>query len=56
VTLQSSGVIRNAASGPGADGGGIENIGSTVTLGSSPVVANVPNNCRPPGSVPGCIG
>jgi hypothetical protein len=56
VTLQSSADLGNAASGPGADGGGIENIGSTVTLGSTPVVANVPNNCRPPGSVPGCIG
>jgi len=39
-----------------AQGGGIFNSGSTVTLVASLVTQNSPNNCRPPGSVPGCSG
>lgn len=42
------------ASGGSADGGGIFNDG-VVTLTGTSVVANQPNNCAPPGSVPGCI-
>jgi predicted outer membrane repeat protein len=37
----------------GTAGGGIYNLG-TVSLTSSPVVGNHPDNCAPAGSVPGC--
>lgn len=47
-------VQRNIAT----DGGGIFNAGiaSRVTLLTSLVRANAPNNCAPTGSVPGCVG
>jgi hypothetical protein len=46
-------VIQNTA---GDTGGGIYNATFTgaVTLTASAVVANTPNNCAPPGTVPGC--
>ena len=45
-------VEQNSA---GTTGGGIYNEDS-VTLSSTAVVSNTPNNCAPPGSVIGCIG
>lgn len=53
ATLRKSRVVRNRALGTGAQGGGIFN-GGTVTLIASSVAANIPNQCAPPGSVPGC--
>ncbi|MET8681962.1 hypothetical protein ABZW18_31380 [Streptomyces sp. NPDC004647] len=35
-------------------GGIFEKPGSTVNLVSSVVSGNTPDNCRPPGAVPGC--
>ncbi|MFD5427587.1 hypothetical protein [Streptomyces sp. NPDC127084] len=45
-------VSRNRAD----DGGGIYKESGTVSLEDSGVKQNVPNNCAPPGSVPGCFG
>lgn len=53
VTLTNSTVVGNSA---GSAGGGIFNPDGTVTLNGTPVVSNTPNNCSPPGSVPGCAG
>ena len=50
LTLNGSTVTGNTASG---DGGGIWNQG-TATLNNSTVTGNTPDNCAPPGSVPGC--
>lgn len=45
--------VRNNRSG--LEGGGIyEGPGSQVSLASSAVFFNIPNNCRPVGAVPGC--
>jgi hypothetical protein len=53
VTLNSTTVNNNSAT----DGGGIfNNFEGAVSLASSPVFGNNPNNCAPPGSVPGCSG
>jgi hypothetical protein len=48
-------VDRNTAT---TTGGGIFNAGipGRVTIPGSLVTANTPNNCRPAGSVPGCVG
>ncbi|MGW2934230.1 hypothetical protein ACWDA7_20800 [Streptomyces sp. NPDC001156] len=52
ATLTSSSVLGNSAV---LEGGGIfENPGSTVDLVGSSDVGNTPDNCRPPGAVPGC--
>ncbi|MER6736507.1 hypothetical protein [Streptomyces puniciscabiei] len=51
VTLNGSAVHHNSAT---FDGGGIYNSAGTVTLVRSIVRNNTPNNCAPPGSVPGC--
>jgi hypothetical protein len=51
LNLGSTKVYNNSA----GDGGGIFNSGA-VSLASSPVFGNNPNNCAPPGSVPGCSG
>lgn len=53
VALTNTALAANTASGTTAAGGGIFNNG-TVTLGASLVVGNQPENCSPPGSVPGC--
>ena len=55
VTLNgSSSITGNTA---GIDGGGIDNNIGTVTLNdSSSITGNKPDNCAPPGSVPGCTG
>ncbi|MBV8984058.1 MAG: right-handed parallel beta-helix repeat-containing protein [Acidimicrobiia bacterium] len=56
ITLTTSKVSDNSAGRVG--GGGIFNGAGTgsVTLNSSAVTANTPDNCAPPGSVPGCTG
>ncbi|MET7936944.1 hypothetical protein [Streptomyces sp. NPDC005322] len=56
ATLTRSNVYQNTVAPPG-DGGGIyEQPGSTVNLVQSSVFNNSPDNCRPPGAVPGCVG
>ena len=52
VTLNHTLVIGNQA----AKGGGIFNSGGTVTLASSLVLLNHPDNCEPLGTIAGCIG
>ncbi|MGW5202958.1 hypothetical protein [Streptomyces spiralis] len=52
TTLNHSSVIDNRA----GDGGGIFKASGTVTLNDTEVKRNHPNNCAPPGSVPGCTG
>jgi hypothetical protein len=52
VTLNHSQVTGNTAT----QGGGIFNFGGTVKLSATPVTNNTPNNCAPPGTVPGCTG
>ncbi|MEV6841533.1 hypothetical protein AB0N17_45065 [Streptomyces sp. NPDC051133] len=52
LTLTRSMLGHNTA---GAQGGGIYNDG-TAQLRGSRVVANTPDNCFPPGTVPGCTG
>ena len=53
VTLTNSTVVGNRA---GSTGGGVFNPDGTVTLNGTAVASNAPNNCSPPGSVPGCAG
>src|SRR4051812_31995007 len=53
LTLTHTEVTHNVAS---VDGGGIFNDGGSVTLHKSKVKKNTPDNCAPPGSVPGCTG
>jgi hypothetical protein len=50
--LNHSQVTGNTAS----HGGGIFNNGGTVTLSATSVTGNNPDNCEPPGSIPGCTG
>ena len=51
LTLRLSQVTGNSA----AQGGGIfASVGSPVTLKITAVVRNTPDNCFPPGSIPGC--
>ena len=51
LTLQHTQVTGNAA----AEGGGIfASHGSPVTLNLSPILGNTPDNCYPPGIIPGC--
>ncbi len=52
VTLNHSLVIGNTASA----GGGIFNLGATVTLSASLVIANHPDNCEPASTITGCFG
>jgi hypothetical protein len=58
VTLNNSTTITGNTAG--TDGGGIYNnftFGGSVTLNdTSSITGNNPNNCAPPGSVPGCTG
>ncbi len=53
LSLASSGVSGNTTT---FDGGGIYNDHGTVTNRGSSLSGNTPNNCAPPGSVPGCTG
>jgi hypothetical protein len=52
VTLNHSQVNGNTA----AHGGGIFNSGGTITLASTSVTSNSPDNCEPLSSIAGCIG
>jgi hypothetical protein len=52
VTLNHSQVTGNTAT----RGGGIFNSGGTVTLSATSVTGNNPDNCEPPGTIPGCTG
>jgi hypothetical protein len=52
LTLNHSQVTGNTAS----HGGGIFNNGGTVSLSATSVTGNNPDNCEPPGSIPGCTG
>jgi hypothetical protein len=52
VTLNHSQVSGNTA----AHGGGIFNSGGTVTLASTSVSGNNPDNCEPTGTIAGCTG
>jgi len=52
LTLNHSQVTGNTA----AHGGGIFNNGGTVTLSATSVTGNNPDNCEPPGTIPGCTG
>ena len=55
ATIQGSQIRSNTAS---TDGGGIYNAAAVgaVTISGTQVSSNTPNNCAPPGSVPGCTG
>ena len=58
LTLSHTDVTGNVAT---TDGGGIFNFSfggpvGTVTLDKSNVSGNTPDNCAPPGAVPGCTG
>jgi hypothetical protein len=53
-TLTSSAVTGNMASGATAGGGGIYEETGSVVLEKTRVSGNTPDNCAPPGSVPGC--
>ncbi|MFF8940682.1 hypothetical protein ACF1A5_00105 [Streptomyces sp. NPDC014864] len=53
LNLTGSAVTGNTATGTNARGGGILNFG-TVTRITSPVVANIPDQCGTPSTVPGC--
>ncbi len=53
LTIKFSQVTRNKA----AQGGGIFAVpGSPVTLKFTVVAKNMPDNCAPPGTIPGCKG
>jgi hypothetical protein len=56
LTIKRSHVTDNTARAPGgaAAGGGIFKAGGIVTLAASVITQNNPDNCSPPGSVPGC--
>lgn len=58
ATLSHSTVERNTSLGGPGSGGGInqQSPSATVTLIQSQVRNNTPDNCAPPGSVPGCTG
>ena len=53
LALQLSQVTGNSA---GVGGGIFASAGSPVTLGLSQVLSNNPDNCAPPGTIPGCTG
>jgi hypothetical protein len=53
LAMTGSRVLDNTA----AAGGGIANQeGGTVTLTGTRVASNIPDNCEPPGTIPGCTG
>lgn len=56
TSLDRSLVTGNKATGVAGQGGGIYKFAGTVTLTNSIVRMNDPNNCFPPGSIPGCVG
>jgi hypothetical protein len=52
LIMRGSLVTRNTASAAG----GIAKLGGTVTLHATTVTRNAPDNCEPPGGIPGCTG
>ncbi|MFJ8081016.1 hypothetical protein ACIQ6Y_10325 [Streptomyces sp. NPDC096205] len=54
ATLRNSTVERNTANGGPGSGGGLYNDGGTATLTNTMVRNNIPDNCAPPGTIPGC--
>jgi predicted outer membrane repeat protein len=56
ISLTLSAVDGNTAEGGSGSGGGIFRASGTVTLNQSRVRDNSPDNCDPPGSIPGCLG
>jgi hypothetical protein len=52
LRMTGSRVLRNTA----AAGGGIANLGGTVTLKGTRVAGNIPDNCEPLGTIAGCAG
>jgi hypothetical protein len=56
MTLTRTAVEGNTADGGPGSGGGVYKASGTVTLDRSGVRKNNPDNCAPPGSVPGCFG
>ena len=55
LTGDRSVVERNVATAAAAAGGGVFNSAGTAVFNRSIVRNNQPDNCSPPGSVPGCI-
>ncbi|MGP3691633.1 hypothetical protein ACTVZO_44565 [Streptomyces sp. IBSNAI002] len=56
ATLTGATVVRNTVGQPDGQGGGIFVREGVVTLRQSLVRRNQPDNCAPPGAVPGCTG
>jgi hypothetical protein len=58
ATISGSSITGNTAAGFTEAGGGIYNAGApgAVTIPGSSVTMNLPDNCAPAGSVPGCTG
>jgi len=56
VNVTRSAVTDNTAAGGPGSGGGIYNADGAVRLNDSQVTRNTPDDCGPPGSVPGCTG
>jgi hypothetical protein len=56
LTVTRTAVRRNTATGGPGSGGGIRLGGGTARLAESVVRDNVPDNCAPPGGLPGCTG
>jgi len=54
VNVTRSAVADNTAAGGPGSGGGIYNAGGTVNLNEAVVIHNLPDDCAPPGTVPGC--
>ena len=52
LIMRGSLVTRNTASAAG----GIAKLGGTVRLHATTVTRNAPDNCEPPGGIPGCTG
>ena len=55
LTIERSLLERNVATASIAAGGGVFNSAGTAVFNRSVVRNNQPDNCSPPGSVPGCI-
>jgi predicted outer membrane repeat protein len=57
VSLTVAGTHITGNRAPGGGGGiFVDGPDGTVTLTSSPVTGNKPDNCEPPGSITGCTG
>ncbi|MCH6161416.1 carbohydrate-binding domain-containing protein [Streptomyces marispadix] len=56
AALSTTRVTSNTATGGPGSGGGIRENSGEVTLAGGSVTGNTPENCAPPGSIPGCTG